>query len=109
MEKLSGVIGNALLNAWILRSCNDRWQSGYALMNSGRKALLTTWSAGSFYPILKSLLKHGMLSKRTAGGQRVKYEYRTTAEGRRYLRLVAGYMRNPELRSFMRALLSDDF
>jgi DNA-binding PadR family transcriptional regulator len=109
MKKLSGVIGNALLNAYILYSCNGKWESGYAIMNSGKKALLTTWSAGSFYPIMKSLMSHGMLTKRKAGGQRVKYEYRTTAEGRKYLALVAGYMQNPITRTFMRALLADDF
>jgi len=109
MKKLSGEIGNALLNSYILYSCDKKWESGYSLMNTGKKILLASWSPGSFYPIMNDLLRHKMLDKRKATGLRVKYEYRTTSEGRKYLKEISGHFENKELREFFRALMANNF
>ncbi len=111
MRKLSSTIGRALTSAYILYSCRHTPKSGYRLMRDAKDMVLAAWSAGSFYPIINGLLKEGMLTKKKAKGasRRLTYEYAMTAAGKKYLRKISGYFKNPQLRSFMVALIEGDF
>lgn len=105
----SSNIGKVLVRAFILHSCIRQPKSGYRLLVHGKSILLTSWSAGSFYPHLRALLHDGMLARKQTSSKRVTYEYSTTKKGREYLAYVSSYFKNEDLRAFFTALMSDDF
>ena len=105
MRKMSTTIGKALTGAYILYSCKGGPKTGYRLMHDAREIVLAAWSPGSFYPVVDALLKNGMLTKTRLKGRRVTYAYRTTKEGRAYLKRISGYFRDRRLREFFSYLM----
>jgi DNA-binding PadR family transcriptional regulator len=102
---ISSTIGKGIMSAYILYQCSRAPMSGYAIMRKSRDALMASWSAGSFYPMINGLCKNGMLNKVKTGGKRLAYEYTTTAKGRAYLSQISSYFKDRETRAFFEFMM----
>lgn len=105
MSKLVTSIGQSLISGYVLYSCDKEWQTGYKLMKDGKDAFLTRWSPGSFYPLLNNLYKKKMLNKRKTKSNRITYEYKTTNEGKKYLKNISNYFKNEIITDYITYLM----